>query len=133
MSNQTIGPIGVEMTAEALVARMGEELVGRHVMTEALGEYPGGRAKVVELTPDPEAPEIVYQVVHPTFGAIGVFESELGTLLKAYPDTLTSEQLGEVTGYSPSSGGFNNSLSRLRTLELITRGQPMRASEDFFQ
>lgn len=57
----------------------------------------------------------------------------LGVLLKAYPEGMTSEEVAAHTGYAPSSGGFNNSLSKLRTLELITRGQPMKASEDFFQ
>lgn len=43
---------------------------------------------------------------------------------------MTAEQVAEKTGYSSGSGGFNNSLSRLRTLELITRGQPIRISEN---
>lgn len=50
-----------------------------------------------------------------------------------YPQSVTVGELGEGTGYSPSSGGFNNSLSRLRTLELITRGQLIKASEHLFQ
>jgi hypothetical protein len=33
----------------------------------------------------------------------------------------TKEELGEVTGYSPTSGGFNNSLGRLHSLGLIVR------------
>jgi hypothetical protein len=57
----------------------------------------------------------------------------LSALIEVYPEGLTSEQVAEKTNYQASSGGFNNSLSRLRTLELITRGQPMRASEEFFQ
>jgi len=57
----------------------------------------------------------------------------LGALIEVHPHGLTSEAVAERTGYHASSGGFNNSLSRLRTLELITRGQPMKASEDFFQ
>lgn len=55
------------------------------------------------------------------------------TLAEAYPRTLTAAEVAEATGYSVDSGGFNNSLSKLRTLELITRGQPMRASDEFFQ
>lgn len=64
------------MTAKELVESKGEGLVGQMVFTKKIGEYPGGRAKVVELNPDPEAPEIVMQVMHPTFGEIGVFEDE---------------------------------------------------------
>jgi hypothetical protein len=57
----------------------------------------------------------------------------LETLAANYPNGMTADEIGAVTGYSASSGGFNNSLSRLRTLELITRGQPIRISEEFYQ
>jgi len=67
-------------------------------------------------------------------GQLGLCERKiLEALIEAHPNGLDSGQVAELTGYSSSSGGFNNSLSRLRTLELITRGQPMRASEEFFQ
>ena len=46
-----------------------------------------------------------------------------------HPEGLTSEELGDVTGYAAGSGGFNNALSTLRTLELIARGQPIMLSE----
>jgi len=49
-----------------------------------------------------------------------------------HSDGLTSDQLAEITGYSARSGGFANALSKLRTLELINRGQPIKASEMFF-
>jgi hypothetical protein len=57
----------------------------------------------------------------------------LGVLIERYPEALAADTVAEVTGYSRNSGGFANALSRLRTLELITRGQPMKASDDFFQ
>lgn len=57
----------------------------------------------------------------------------LETLTEAYPQAMTPDELGERTGYSPTSGGFNNSLGKLRTLELITRGRPIKASDEFFQ
>jgi hypothetical protein len=57
----------------------------------------------------------------------------LQTLVEAYPQAMTAAEVAAATGYSADSGGFNNSLSRLRTLELITRGQPMKASDDLFQ
>jgi len=57
----------------------------------------------------------------------------LETLAGAYPESLTNEEIAEATGYSSGSGGFNNALSRLRTLELIQRGHPIRISEDFYQ
>lgn len=55
------------------------------------------------------------------------------TLATNYPNALTTEELADATGYSVGSGGFANSLSRLRTLELITRGQPIKISDEFYQ
>lgn len=54
-------------------------------------------------------------------------------LVDNHPETFMSAQVGEAVGYSANSGGFNNALGRLRTLELITRGQPMQATDEFFQ
>jgi hypothetical protein len=43
-------------------------------------------------------------------------------MLAHHPDELwTKEQLGSETGYSPTSGGFNNSISELSALGLIER------------
>lgn len=70
------------MNAEKLVKRMGESLIGRVVFTEEVGEYPGGLAKVVEIHPDPGAPEIVFNVQNSEWAdddggnIIGVFADE---------------------------------------------------------
>lgn len=50
-------------------------------------------------------------------------------LADAYPNAMSKEDIGAATGYESSGGGFNNALSRLRTLELIDRGVP-RLSDD---
>lgn len=50
----------------------------------------------------------------------------------ASKDSMTKEELGDATGYSVTSGGFNNSLGSLRTLEIITRGNPIQLNPDFF-
>lgn len=55
----------------------------------------------------------------------------LHCLLTVHPNGLVMQELVEKTGYT--EGGMKNALSRLRTLELMTRGQPMRASDEFFQ
>jgi ABC-type oligopeptide transport system ATPase subunit len=54
-------------------------------------------------------------------------------LYRQHPDAMTKAQIGEQTGYSETSGGFNNSLSKLRTLELIDGRGEIKISEDFFQ
>jgi hypothetical protein len=69
------------MNARKLVEVAGVRLLGRTVLTEATGYDPGGGARVVELAPDPGAPEILFAVGHPTRGQagrrrIGVFEWE---------------------------------------------------------
>jgi hypothetical protein len=63
-------------TASVIVQKFGKSLIGGTVNTIPMGEYPGGLAEVIELEPDPAAPEIVFQVKHPTFGEIGVFGYE---------------------------------------------------------
>ncbi len=69
------------MTAKQLIDIHGASLVGQRVETEAIGEYPGGIATVTELAPDPQAPEIVFNVRHPAYGEIGVFDWELVALV----------------------------------------------------
>ncbi len=56
----------------------------------------------------------------------------LGVLCRVYPSGLTLEELTKETGYSPKSGGFGQALGRLRHLELVNRGWPMRANATFF-
>ena len=73
------------MTAAALVTHHGAALVGRHVMTEAVGEYPGGIARVTRLADTIEREsDIVYFVEwkdHPPADEIGVFEWEQAQLI----------------------------------------------------
>lgn len=67
-------------------------------------------------------------------GRLGKCEGAILSCLHGhYPNELDKENLGNETGYSHSSGGFNNSLSKLRTLELISRGVGIKISDNFFQ
>jgi hypothetical protein len=54
----------------------------------------------------------------------------LGALLEVYPGGLAKDALAEKTGYQASGGGFNNAISRLRTLSLICGREELRLSED---
>lgn len=47
------------------------------------------------------------------------------------PSAMGIEDVAEATGYASSGGGFRNALSRLRTLELIQPGSPIRLHADF--
>lgn len=48
----------------------------------------------------------------------------LQALLNVYPDALTNEDLASNSGYTPSSGGFNNLKGRLRSLGLAEYPSP---------
>jgi hypothetical protein len=57
----------------------------------------------------------------------------LRALCRVYPKEMTKAQVAAATGYEASGGGFNNALSKLRTLELVTRGAEIKASGAFFE
>jgi hypothetical protein len=49
-----------------------------------------------------------------------------------HPNACTKEAIAAATGYEANGGGFNNALSRLRTLELINGRGEIRASDNLF-
>ena len=65
------------MTARTAVKIFGENLLGKTIFTPPFGDWKGGQAKVTELYPDPDAPEIVMTVKSVEgHGEIGVFGNE---------------------------------------------------------
>lgn len=60
-----------------------------------------------------------------------------GALLKAvyHARSISRENLGQVTGYSISSSGFNNGLSKLRVLELVSGrgGEDITIADEFLE
>lgn len=48
-------------------------------------------------------------------------------------DGYDKSQLANASGYSPDSSGFKNALSKLRVLELIQRGDPIKPATIFFE
>jgi hypothetical protein len=75
------------MNAGDLVEKYGKALKGRIVMTEPMGEYPGGKAKITEVGHDKNATEISFMVKSYSWkdeegnNEIGVFEYENVRLL----------------------------------------------------
>lgn len=57
----------------------------------------------------------------------------LEALASVWPRTLTKQEVAERAGYEANGGGFNNALSRLRTLELIEGRGEIKASDAFFE
>lgn len=53
-------------------------------------------------------------------------------LIEAYPRQITKDELALRTGYEARGGGFNNALSRLRTMDLIEGGTVLKACDDLF-
>ena len=67
------------------------------------------------------------------FGKLVRAEREsLRALCDAHPRSLTKQQVANAAGYEASGGGFNNALSKLRTLDLIRGSREMKASPDLF-
>lgn len=54
----------------------------------------------------------------------------LHCLVDQWPAAVSTEQLAQWTGYSPTSGGFRNALSRLRSLELASGRGELRAADE---
>lgn len=78
-----------------------------------------------EPLPAPGPPLLEYWA-----GRLGKAErAALQALAQAHPGALTKEKLGVATGYEATGGGFNNALSRLRTLVLIEGRGELRASD----
>lgn len=80
------------INAKLAVHKYGQSLIGNVVQTARYGDWPGGLCTITEIEPDPNAPEIVFQVKHVTLNEeIGVFDHEevglfpdgIGSTLKA--------------------------------------------------
>jgi len=97
---------------------------------ELMQSTQAGLKALGQFTPLPRGRELLQHWM----GQVGKAERLiLAALADAYPRTRTKEQVAEAAGYEPSGGGFNNALSRLRTLELISGGaHALRASEELF-
>jgi hypothetical protein len=44
----------------------------------------------------------------------------LDLLVQAWPESLSKQEIADATQYAANGGGFNNALSKLRSLELIS-------------
>jgi hypothetical protein len=55
--------------------------------------------------------------------------SVLAEVVAAWPAEMPVDAIAEATGYSASSGGFRNALSRLRSLELAAGRGSLRAAD----
>lgn len=90
---------------------------------------PAGTAELGPYTPLPTGAALLQH----WYGQLGKAErATLEALAAVWPRALSKEEAASRTGYEASGGGFNNALSRLRTLELISGRGELKASDDLF-
>lgn len=105
------------LRSSGLVER-GDPIVITQAGLDALGDYdplPTGQALIDHWMGQLKGPE----------------KKILQPLIDAHPRTMTKDELADAAGYDPSGGGFNNPLSRLRSLELVIRGPDIGLTDDF--
>jgi hypothetical protein len=107
------------LTSKGYIERAGDQLVATDAGLDALGNW----------TPLPSGAALLAHWLN----QLGKAERAiLEVLAGAWPKSRTKTELAFATNYSADGGGFNNALSRLRTLELITGRNELRASEELF-
>lgn len=94
---------------------------------EKLSITEAGRDALGDFVPLPQGRELLAHWL----GQLGKAErSILEVLARAFPVSLSTDQVAESAGYAAEGGGFRNALGRLRTLELIEGGRELRAAEE---
>lgn len=102
------------------------------------------RGSAIEITPAglaalgpyealPSGDELFELTCRRVGGSAGKILRALRLDVLRHGDGMSKEELADATQYSASSGSFNNLLSKLRTLELITRGAPIALHYDFVE
>lgn len=94
---------------------------------ESLRITQAGLGALGDYNPLPTGPELLAHWL----SRLGKAERTiLSYLAQIYPRDAAKETIGAATNYEPNGGGFNNAISRLRTLELVTGRTELRASEE---
>jgi hypothetical protein len=89
----------------------------------------GGLAALGEFEPLPRGEELQrYWLSRLGKGEAAI----LAVLLQQYPNAVSRDELGQLSGYEASGGSFATYLSRLRTKELVHE-RDLRASDAFFE
>ena len=92
---------------------------------DALAATVAGVAAIPKPEPMPKGAELRQLWM----GKLGKCESALLSTL-AIEECFSRDELAQASGYSPTSSGFANALGRLRSLELVQRGEPIRISKE---
>jgi hypothetical protein len=97
---------------------------------DPLGITPDGREAIGRVEPLPSGDALREYWLNKAGGKAE--RATLSAILEAWPRRIPKEEVAAAAGYAPDGGGFNNALSRLRTLELIEGRGDLRASDALF-
>jgi hypothetical protein len=109
------------LRSKGMIDGTGDQLTATDTGLDALGSF----------TPLPTGPDLLDHWRR----QLGKAEREiLDVLAENYPNAMSKEQVAAATPsrYAHDGGGFNNAISRLRTLELISGRGELKASGDLF-
>ncbi len=99
---------------------------------DAISATAEANARYGPFCPMPRGRELLAQWLG--HSALGKAERAiLQAVYDAAPRMLTKEDVAGLSGYEANGGGFNNALSRLRTLELITRGKEFTVNQNLLE
>lgn len=107
------------LASKRYIERAGDQLVATEAGLQALGNW----------TPLPSGAALLAHWLN----QLGKAERAiLEVLAGAWPNAMTKTDIAAAAGYEVSGGGFNNAISRLRTLELIGGRIDLKASNELF-
>lgn len=107
------------LASKDYIMRGGDQLVATEAGLKALGNW----------TPLPRGAALLAHWLN----QLGKAErSILEVLAGRWPRTMLKSDVAEAAGYAADGGGFNNAVSRLRTLELIGGRNDLKASDELF-
>ena len=86
-----------------------------------------------DAIPEPGEQRVAYWMAHPSVKRVSSAIRILHVLADAYPRSLPLTEVAALAGYSYGTGGFNNGVSRLRSLELAHGSGELRASDVLFE
>lgn len=110
--------------SNALGALRSKEYVYRGEPIKATAQ---GLAALGSFDPLPQGPALVAHWMQ----QLGKAERALlEVIVKAYPKAVSRDDLAQRSGYSDKSSSFTNALGRLRSLELINRGQEIKVADE---
>lgn len=89
---------------------------------------PAGSAALGDYEPLPSGDALLQHWLN---SCTGPERKLLQAVYDRWPKSYTKEELAEATDYEPSGGAFRNPLGKLRTLELVTKGDEITLTDDF--